>query len=84
MSSNEIAREGEPAIAPPPGSEVAVTVLPTCDFCRTLLGDGSVPAMYDFKTRMGPWAHGCVDHWHAYRMYPTLGTGKGQRLVVNP
>lgn len=57
------------------GEQVIVSTLPTCDFCDNL-------ARYDFKTRMGPWANGCPEHWRANRLYPTLGTGKGQKLIL--
>lgn len=55
--------------------EAKVAALPICNFC-------SEPALYDFKTKMGPWAYGCQGHFDIHRMYPDLGTGKGQKLVV--
>jgi hypothetical protein len=58
-----------------PGKVVAVDEIPQCDFCEA---DGK----YDFKTMMGPWAHGCSYHWRMYRQYPTLGVGKAQMWVV--
>ncbi len=45
----------------------------TCDFCEK-------PALYDFKTKMGPWANGCKDHYRRYRAFKELGVGKGQSL----
>ena len=45
-----------------------------CDFCKN-------QAMYDFKTKMGPWANGCRDHYLQYRFYEELGIGKGQLLT---
>lgn len=54
---------------------VEVVSLPNCDFeCNDF-------ASYDFKTKFGPWANGCNRHWIENRAFPTLGTGKGQRLV---
>ena len=58
-------------------AEVEVTTLPDCDFCLV-----DVAAMYDFKTKMGPWANACAQHWKQYRASPKLGTGHGQKLVL--
>jgi hypothetical protein len=55
--------------------EAEVHTLPSCNFC------GEV-AEYDFKTKRGPWAYGCLKHWREHRFYDTLGTGKAQKLVV--
>ncbi len=55
--------------------EAAVPQRPSCSWC-------SSPALYDFKTVSGPWGYGCQIHYEAFRLYDTLGTGKGQRLVV--
>jgi len=60
---------------PTPGKVVVVDEVPTCNFCET-------PGPYDFKTKHGPWAHGCEVHWRQYRVSPTLGTGKAQLLVT--
>lgn len=56
------------------GTEVSVDRLPACDWCGG-------PAHYDFKTRFGPWAYGCDEHYSSMRLFPDLGTGKGQKLV---
>ena len=48
---------------------------PKCDTC-------GAPAEYDYRMRQGCWAYGCRACWRANRMYPDLGTGKGQYLVV--
>lgn len=53
----------------------AVVVAPVstmnCDFCNK-------PATVDGKTKLGPWAGMCDEH---FRLYGTsLGTGKGQKL----
>lgn len=56
---------------------IQVASIPACNFC----GDGT-PGPYDFKTRMGPWANGCEEHWQQTRAFTTLGTGKGQLWVT--
>ena len=56
-----------------PHTEVVVSKLPKCDFC-------SKQAQYDFKTRMGPWANGCLMHFKMYGY--RLGLGKGQKLIL--
>lgn len=58
-------------------TEVELYSIPTCSWC-------SSPAEYDFKTNIGPWAYGCSTHWEGYRLYPTLGLGKGQKLLLAP
>lgn len=55
--------------------KVTVAALPKCNFC-------DLRARYDFATRMGMWAYACSGHYHAYRLHPTLGTGKGQKLIL--
>lgn len=62
---------------PEPGVVVAVKSLPSCDFCPER-------AHFDFATKMGPWANGCVSHYYEFRAASSLGTGKGQRLVKRP
>jgi hypothetical protein len=63
-----------------PGTVVKVSKLPTCDFCREAGIDR--PARYDFHTKLGPWANGCIEHYEQHRAYPRLGTGYGQFLIV--
>jgi len=58
-----------------PHTVVLVDRIPNCNFCDN-------PGPYDFKTLMGPWAHGCETHYKLYRAYPELGVGKGQLWVV--
>lgn len=60
-------------------TEVAVPELPPCDFCK-IDDDKIIPAEYDGKTVMGPWAYMCGAHYSKYGM--GLGTGVGQRLIV--
>jgi len=54
---------------------------PDCDFCS--LNGRKKPAWYDFKTKHGPWANGCEAHYQQHRMFPTLGTGKGQQFIID-
>ena len=58
-----------------------VASLPLCDFCKI---DDKVekPAAYDAKTKHGPWASMCEDHYTQHRASDTLGTGHGQRYIV--
>lgn len=58
------------------GEQAVVAELPDCNWC----GD---KAEYDFKTVMGPWGNGCQEHYVAFRAYGNLGTGKGQRLILD-
>lgn len=62
------------------GTWVYIDELPRCLFCA---GEGKVvPARFDFATRMGPWAYGCVMHWRLVRAADALGTGCGQLLIA--
>jgi hypothetical protein len=60
-----------------PHQVILVDHIPSCNFCQSL-------GEYDFKTVHGPWANGCEAHWQAYRAYPKLGTGFGQKWVQRP
>ena len=65
---------------PEKGKVCLVEHIPNCDFCNQ---EGvSTPGPYDFKTRYGPWGHGCADHWKLYRAYDSLGTGSGQLWIT--
>lgn len=44
-----------------------------CDYC-------SLPAQYDFKTSLGPWAYGCTNHWMQHRASRTIGIGHCQHI----
>ena len=46
---------------------------PKCDLCQ----DGT-EAVYDAKTKMGPWGYLCQAHFDKYGV--GLGLGKGQKL----
>jgi hypothetical protein len=48
--------------------------LPKCDLCDKT-------ALYDARTKSGPWAYLCPDHWSS-ETYGQLGTGYGQKLMV--
>jgi hypothetical protein len=63
---------------PKPGEVVVVSQIPSCDFCY----DERTLGPYDFATRMGPWAHGCEEHWRLYRAAPRLGVGVGQLWIT--
>ncbi len=60
------------------GHAVAVEVMPNCDLCSQ--EGNTVKAVYDGKTRMGPWAYMCEDHYQRFGF--GLGTGSGQMLVA--
>jgi hypothetical protein len=61
------------------GTEVEVTQLPSCDFCK-IDEHKTVPAKYDGKTVLGPWAYMCGAHYSKFGL--GLGTGVGQRLIL--
>jgi hypothetical protein len=50
-----------------------------CDFCKMV--GAQVQAQYDGATVHGPWAYMCEAHFQANGV-GSLGTGKGQRLIV--
>jgi len=53
--------------------ETAVDEIPSCQFCTK-------PAAYDGKTKGGPWAYMCWQHFEVYGV--GLGLGRGQRLIL--
>lgn len=61
--------------------EVVVSVLPPCDVCRAA-GEERL-AGYDAKLLDGPWAYLCERDF-LLLTDRTLGTGRGQRLVLLP
>lgn len=63
-------------------TETKVVKLPDCDFADNGFGECIGEERYDFRTRGGMWAFGCRGHWEALRATPHLGTGYGQKLVV--
>jgi hypothetical protein len=62
------------------GTEVEVTQLPNCNIHAAHKGDPNVPALYDGKTVLGPWANMCQECFDEVGV--GLGTGRGQKLVV--
>lgn len=56
-----------------PHTQVVVPELPKCDFCEGI-------AIYDGKTKMGPWANMCPYHFKAHGI--GLGLGRGQELIL--
>jgi hypothetical protein len=55
-----------------------VAALPKCAFCGMIDTDRN--AAYDGKTKLGPWASMCDEHFEKFGI--GLGTGVGQRLIV--
>jgi len=53
--------------------EVEVSSLSNCDFCKK-------STLVDGKTKQGPWANMCEDHFLIHGI--GLGLGKGQKLVL--
>lgn len=64
-------------LKPERGKVCLVPTIPACNFCE----DGT-PGPYDFKTKFGPWGHGCEQHWKIYRVSPDLGVGKAQLWIT--
>lgn len=62
------------------GTETAWTgPRPSCDICKYLDGKDGVPAQYDGRTTMGPWAAMCEKHFKSHGT--GLGTGNGQKIT---
>lgn len=59
---------------------VKVATLPMCDLCKHYDGKVDVPARYDGKTQMGPWANMCLGHFMSFGS--GLGMGHGQELIL--
>lgn len=60
---------------------VKVSKLANCDICVHV--DHVTPpkvAVYDGATKMGAWAYMCEEHFEYVGI--GLGTGKGQRLIL--
>lgn len=51
-----------------------------CDICTMGEAGGSGKASVDGKTRMGPWANMCPEHFMDFGV--GLGVGMGQRLLT--
>lgn len=68
---------------------VTITKPKACDLCqveadRAHAANGWIlniaPAVVDGKTKFGPWANMCQEHFDRYGV--GLGTGRGQRLII--
>jgi hypothetical protein len=63
-------------------TEVKVSKLPPCDICLHVQKVQDPPlAGYDGATKEGPWAYMCEGCFGKHGI--GLGTGVGQRLVLN-
>lgn len=70
--------------------EVIIAHPKACDYCQ-MYADRMMetykvyvevkPALYDAKTKGGPWANMCAEHMLEEGL-GKLGTGLGQRLIV--
>lgn len=58
-----------------------VARIPECDVCKIDDHVSDVPALYDMKLILGPWAFVCEAHFRSHTNRE-LGTGKGQKLVL--
>lgn len=63
-------------------ASTTVSRLPDCDICKYVGRPTNKieKAAYDGKTKDGPWANMCEHHFNQYGV--GLGTGKGQRLIL--
>ena len=60
---------------------MTVVAFPDCDMHK--MGTVElIPAAYDGKTFLGPWAYMCEECFTDYGV--GLGVGRGQRLVLRP
>lgn len=59
-------------------TRVTVLHIPDCTLCVSQ-GKMGVPALYDGKTTLGPWANMCQEHFEVFGV--GLGLGRGQMLV---
>ena len=61
------------------GNSAKVSEIPDCDLCKQE-GIENRKAAVDGKTKMGPWAYMCEEHFQECGV--GLGTGLGQRLIL--
>ena len=61
-------------------TEVKMLTIPPCDIHAAAIVPQAIPAAYDAKTTMGPWAYMCQACFDKYGP-GQLGTGYGQRLI---
>lgn len=64
----------------PDHTSVEVAALPDCDIHTFNKNQPGVPAAYDGKTWLGPWANMCEGCFAVNGV--GLGLGKGQRLIL--
>jgi len=60
--------------------EVKVIKFPPCDFCKSNPLVSYQAAHYDGKTKSGPWAFMCDEHFK--QRGRGLGLGRGQELIL--
>lgn len=60
--------------------EAHVEDIPNCNYPHSP-AEGKVPAVYDARSKSGPWAYMCQAHFDRYGV--GLGMGKGQKLTTN-
>lgn len=76
---NAVPENGHAARTRTAGDHAEVGRIPECDIHKYEHGESGVPAAYDGKTKYGPWANMCEDHFKSHGV--GLGTGQGQRLT---
>lgn len=68
------------------GTIAYVAQLPLCDICKYVGNDSEKDsprtALYDVKTKNGPWAFVCEEHRTSHAVSAQLGLGWGQKLEV--
>lgn len=65
------------------GTEAIMARIPECDIHKLDKGVAGVPAVYDAKTKRGPWAYMCQECFDKEAAFKELGIGKGQRLILD-
>ena len=74
-ASDQILKQIHVTLEAQPGLVCVVDKLPVCSFCEQ---DG----IFDFQTRMGGWANGCMMHYLMYRASAKLGVGLAQLWIT--
>ena len=85
-TGSTMARDNDPAFEEVaiPGYSVVVDEPRYCNFCKVIHEQiiglvGTTVAKYDGKTKMGPWADMCQEHFDEFGV--GLGLGRGQKLI---